>query len=106
MVTGDPQVLASVGSLLGPGPLALALLPLHASAAGAAVVRRAPVFLTEEGRQAMRLHWVHQKQRERRGLALCCPGPPSALPFLHSIQSLHYLPPSLTPQARPGLLRL
>lgn len=52
VVTGDPQVLASVGSLLTAGPLALALLPLHASAAGAAVVRQGPVFLAEEGRQA------------------------------------------------------
>lgn len=50
MVTGDPQVLASVGSLLAPGPLALALLPVHASAAGAAVVRREPVYLTAESR--------------------------------------------------------
>ncbi len=52
VITGDPQVLASVGSLLAPSPLALSLLPLHASAAGAAVVRSAPVYLTEEGRQA------------------------------------------------------
>lgn len=79
VVTGDPQVLASVGSLLIPGPLALALLPLHASAAGAAVVRRAPVFLTEDGRRAMRLHWMHQKQQERLALALCCPASPSAV---------------------------
>ena len=43
-------MLASVGSLLEPGPLSLALLPLRASAAGAAVVRREPVYLTEEAK--------------------------------------------------------
>lgn len=50
VVTGDPQVLASVGSLLTPGGLSLALLPASASAAGAAVVRHAPIFLTQQTR--------------------------------------------------------
>lgn len=57
-------MLASVGSLLDPAPLALALLPLEASAAGAAVVRREPVFLTREAR------WVRHLGCERQGLAV------------------------------------
>lgn len=101
VVTGDPQVLASVGSLLIAGPLALALLPLHASAAGAAVVRQGPVFLAEEGRQATDAYGWASTQWERHGLALkialkplnCSPGltvkpcpclmHPSELPRLH-----------------------
>lgn len=48
VLTGDSQVLASVGSLLTPGRLALALHPFTATAAGAAIVRRAPMYLTQE----------------------------------------------------------
>ncbi|KAL4421552.1 hypothetical protein ABPG75_010843 [Micractinium tetrahymenae] len=55
LLTGDPSVLACLGSLLAPGPLRLALLPTGASAAGAAVLRRAPIYLTAEIRETQGL---------------------------------------------------
>ncbi|KAL4449549.1 hypothetical protein ABPG77_007193 [Micractinium sp. CCAP 211/92] len=55
LLTGDPSVLASLGSLLVRGPLRLGLLPTGASAAGASVVRQAPVYLTAETREAQGL---------------------------------------------------
>lgn len=50
LLTADPSVLACLGSLLTPGPLHLGLLPTGASVSGAAVMRRAPVYLTAETR--------------------------------------------------------
>lgn len=43
-------MLASLGSLLVPGPLRLGLLPTGASAAGASVLRQAPIYLAAETR--------------------------------------------------------
>ncbi|KAL4855175.1 hypothetical protein ACK3TF_004168 [Chlorella vulgaris] len=48
VLTGDSQVLASVGSLLTPGRLALALHPFSATVGGAAIAKRAPMYLTQE----------------------------------------------------------
>lgn len=59
LITGDPSVLACLGSLLAPGPLRLGLLPTGASASGASVLRRAPIYLTAETR------WTGIKKRAR-----------------------------------------
>lgn len=86
ILTADPSgVLACVGNLLAAGPLALGLLPVQASAAGAAVAASAPVYLTRAARwleEAVALEWVSSGYK---------PGAPHA----DAATTLHAAPPTL-----------